>query len=363
MTLNSKIMEQNQANEIDVRRLVRIVLEHWWWFVISVAVCMLLGLGYYLRKAPKWTTDAAIMLRQKDNLGSQIEAFSMMGLTGNAAAEDEVVVLSSRGLLSQAIDALNIWDASAKRGGLRWEGEFRDPALKIEYLSLTEKAEIRPFSVVVKRTKSGYKVKTKMGYIRRSTRRVADLSQPVETGVGTLFIHATRPLSSDSTYRVVHMPRELVVAGYRKHISIVQNKKESNVIRLSTTSAVPERDKALLYQIIEQYNQNAIVDKNLIASNTAAFIEDRLALITQELSEAEEAVADYMEQNKIANIQTQSELFLKASSAEQRQLAEIETQLSLVEYVDEFMHDDTKRNNLIPSNIGITDGSLSSSLG
>ena len=143
---------------------------------------------------------------------------------------------------------------------------------------------------------------------------------------------------------------------------MAQHKRESNIITLTTKSAMPERDKALLYQIIEQYNLNAIIDKNIIATNTAAFIDDRLAIITKELNDAENAVAEYKEQNKIADINTQAQLFLHASSAEQRAMAEIETQLSLVAYIDEFLRDDSKRDNLIPANIGVTDASLASGL-
>ena len=355
-------MENNKTNEIDVCKIVRLTLEHWWWFVVGVVVCMALGTAYYLRKAPKWTTDAAIMLRQKDMNSTGMEAFSMLGLTGNQAAEDEVVVLSSRGLLYQAIDALDLWEANSKRGGLRWEGEFRHPALTIDYLALTEDAETKPFVVTVKPLKEGYKVKTKMGLFHRSSTKVADLNSPVETGVGTLFIHANRPLSADTTYRVAHARRELVVAGYRKVINVSQHKKESNIIKISTSSPMPDRDKALLHQMIEQYNLNAIVDKNMIATNTAAFIEERLAVITEELSEAENAVSQYKEQNNIADLGTQASLFLQASSAEQRALAEIETQLSLVEYIDEFLRDESKNDNLIPSNIGVTDASLASGL-
>ena len=353
---------ETRNNEIDLRKVLRIVAEHWWWFAAGVAVCTLLGIAYYLRKAPKWTTDASIVLRQKDGAGTSIDALSMLGLSGNTAAEDEVVVLSSRGLLYQAIDALNLWEANSKRGGLRWEGEFRNPALTIDYLSLTEDAQIKPFVVKVKATKKGYKVKTKMGFFHRSTTRVADLSSPIETGVGTILIHANRPLSADTTYRVAHARRELVVAGYQKDITVALHKKESNIITLSTKSALPERDKALLHQIIEQYNLNAIVDKNMLATNTAAFIDERLSIITKELGEAEEAVSDYKQQNNIADISTQANLFLHASSAEQRAMAEIETQLSLVEYIDEFLRDDTKRNSLIPSNIGLSDASLASGL-
>lgn len=352
----------NKTNEIDVRKIVRLVLERWWWFVLGVVFFCLLGTLYYLRKTPKWTTDATIALRQKDNGGSPIEALSMLGLSGNAAAEDEVVVLSSRGLLYQAIDALNLWDTHMKRSGWRWEGEFRDPAITIEYLELTKKAKEKPFTVTVKPNKKGYKIQTKMGRFRRSSVQVPALGIPVETGVGTLLIHPNRTLSTDTTYRVAHARREQVVTQYRERLSVSQHKKESNIIVLSFTSTVPDRDKALLHQIIEQYNLNAVVDKNMIATNTAAFIDERLAIITDELSDAEDAVSTYKEQNNIADLNTQAQLFLQASSAEQRAMAEIETQLSLVEYIDDFLRDETKRNSLIPSNIGVSDASLTGSL-
>lgn len=353
-------MDKN-TNEIDIRRMARIAWEHKWWFVIGIAVCMTLGVLYYMRKAPKWRTDAAIMLRQKE-VDSPLNSLSMLGLSGNTAAEDEVVVLSSRGLLYQAIDALNLWDDHSKRGGWRWEGEFLNPAFTIDYLELTKEAQDKPFTVMVKPSGKGYTVKTKMGFFKRSSTHVDDLSQPVETGVGTLLIHANRTLSKDTTYRVAHRRKELVVAGYRKAIKVGLQKKESNIIVLSTTSSVPDRDKALLYQLIEQYNHNAIVDKNMIAMNTAAFIDERLAVITAELTEAEEAVTSYKEKNNIADLQMQANLFLHASSAEQREMAEIETQLSLVEYIDEFLRDESKRDNLIPANIGVSDASLYGSL-
>ena len=201
-----------------------------------------------------------------------------------------------------------------------------------------------------------------MGYFTRSTSHVETLDEPIETAVGTIRIHANRPLSQDTTYKVVHKRHELVVSDYRQLLKVAQHKKESNIIDLAMKSPMPDRDKAFLYQVIEQYNMNALVDKNMIASNTASFIDERLRIITEELGDAEKAVSEYKEKNNIAHLETQAQLYLHASRAEQSAIAEIETQLSLVDYVDEFLRDDTKRNNLIPANIGITDASLGSSL-
>ena len=358
-------MEQNQnnVNEIDVRKIVRIVLEHWWWFLVGVLLCMMLGVVYYLRKTPTWKTDAGIMLREKENSSAiDIDAIAMLGIMGNTATEDEVVVLSSRGLIEQAIDALDIWDSYAKKGGLRWQGEFKNHALTLDCIDLNQKAEYGSFTVKVYPTRNGYKIKTKMGIFRRSTNRVKELGTPINTCAGTIAVHANRPLSKDTIYAATHTRRELVVASYRNMIKVAQYKKESNVITMTMKSTLPERDRALLHQLIEQYNLNSVVDKNMIATATAAFIDERLNIITKELSEAEHALSNYKERNKIADINTQAQLFLEASSEEQRALTEIETQLSLVDYIDEFLRDDTKRNNLIPSNIGVTDASLSSGL-
>ena len=354
-------MENNQ-NEIDVRKIVRVVWEHWWWFAIGVVFFLLLGVAYYVRKSPRWTTDASIMLRQGDMMSEKMDPMAMLGLGGNAQTEDELVVFSSRGLIAQSIDALNLWEYSFVKDGVRWKGEFRNPALTIDYIRLTEDASLSPFTVTVKATKSGYKVKTKLGYFTRSTSRVETLDEPIETAVGTIRIHANRPLSQDTTYKVVHKRHELVVSDYRQLLKVAQHKKESNIIDLAMKSPMPDRDKAFLYQVIEQYNMNALVDKNMIASNTAAFIDERLRIITEELGDAEKAVSEYKEKNNIAHLETQAQLYLHASRAEQSAIAEIETQLSLVDYVDEFLRDDTKRNNLIPANIGITDASLGSSL-
>lgn len=356
-------MEHNRNNEVDVRKIVRIVTEKWYWFAIGVGLFVLLGTAYYLRKAPDWTTDASIVLRQKDGgLGDQLGSLAMLGLGGNTAAEDEVVVLSSRGLVTQSLDALNLWESNYVKDGFRWKGEFRNPAITIDYLQLTKRGEERPFIVYVKPTKKGYKVRVKSGFFFRSSTRVTSLDEPVKTLAGTLLIHPNRTLSRDTTYRVVHKRHELVVADYRKIITVALHKKESNIIKLTMKSSMPERDRALLHQIIEQYNLNAIVDKNMLASNTASFINERMNVITAELSEAEKTVSQYKEKNKIADIETQARLVLEANSVEQQAMMEIETQLNLVDYIDDFLHNDSKQGGLIPANIGITDAALESSL-
>ena len=355
-------MSMEKSNEFDVRKIVRVVLEHWWWFVVCMAVFVGLGFLHYYKKTPTWQTDASVVLRLQDVSGNRIDALSLLGMASSPATDDEVIVLSSRGLMAQSLDALNLWETSFVKDGLSWKEEYRTHAFSIENVALNPKTKSSPFYITIKPTRSGYKVTARSGYWYHSTTKVDNFDEPIETAIGTIRIHPRRPLSKDTTYRALHMRRELLVAEYSKLITVTQHRKESNIIKLTMCSSLPSRDKALLAQLIEQYNMNAIVDKNMIASNTAAFINERMNHIEAELLESERNMAAYKEKHHITDLDLQSRLFVEGSSTEQKAIADIETQLSLVDYVDAFMHDDTKRNNLIPANLGINDAALETSL-
>ncbi len=358
--------QASQVNEVDVRHVLSLLLAHWWWFVIGVVVFLGLGAIYMLRTTPRFTTNASIMLRQKneDQLMGQLESLSLLNFGGNGLAEDEVVILSSRDLMHQTLEALDLWQSSYVKVGARWIGEFPKRTFAVVPVELTSKAKkAGGYTVTVNLLEDGsYKIKVKQGHFRRSTTKVATLAEPVETCIGTLRIVQNKPIEDEeyTVFRISCSPQLSVVDSYRSKVQISLQKKESNIINLTTASDMPQRDVALLGKLIEQYNLNTVVDKNIIATNTAAFINERLAIITSELSEAEDAVASYKSQNNIADLSEEAKIYLRANSDEQKELAGVETQLNLVEYIDNFLKDDTKRFSLIPANIGISDPSLTS---
>ncbi len=363
----TQIAQENNNNEIDIRKICRDVLAHWWWFAIGVVLCCGLGAFYIVRTTPRFTSQGAIMLRQKgdDGLAGRLESLSMLGLGSNGGAADEVVVLQSRDLMRQALDALDLWNTYYVKDKMRWVGEYPAHTFTVTPVEITEKARLKGgYAVTIQVLKNGYKIKVKQGKFTRSTTKVADLDSPVETCVGTLRITQNRPIPQDATkFRTYCSSKLSVVDSYRRQVNIALEKKESNIINLTTSSDIPMRDVALLNKIIEQYNLNTVVDKNIIATNTASFIDERLAIITRELSDAEDAVATYKTQNNLTDLSEEAKIFLKANSDEQKELANVETQLNLVNYIEDFLQDDTKRFSLIPANIGITDASLTSFIG
>ena len=352
---------QNKNNEIDIRRVLRLVLQKWYWFLIGLVVMVLLGVCYLVRTTPKVTTQASIMLRQRDeSLGTgQLDQLSMLGIGGNKTAEDELVVLSSKDLMLQVIEQLDIMDSYWIKREHRWQGEYPEHSFKLECLRLTEDARHSSFTIDINPTRSGYEVKGKLGFMEKGSVEVKNFTQPIDLPyIGQIRLTAQKEIKRDARYRIQHRTVENAIAYYSGLTHITQHKHESNIFDLSIHSTMPARDADLLRSLINGYNQNALTDKNMIASNTADFINSRLEIISDELSEAEDAVERYKTANNMANMGEEAKLLLEMGAEDQKQLAEIETQLSLVNYIADFLRDAKNQHSLLPANISVEDEAL-----
>src|SRR5690606_24012792 len=77
----------------------------------------------------------------------------------------------------------------------------------------------------------------------------------------------------------------------RLNVSAVS--KMSSVIDLSIQDEVPKRAEDILNSLIENYDKAAINEKNDLAKNTLAFVEDRLSYVTKDLDSIEKKIQQY----------------------------------------------------------------------
>ncbi len=355
-------MEQQKDNtmtEIDLRKWAVYVWRHWYWFVIGVVLCVGLGVLHLAQSTPKMTTSASLQIRdvkQGLSLGGASSALSMLGMTVGSEVDDEILILKSRDLMSQALNDLDLWTEYRVKEDGKWKGEFPRHTFTVEVLKWEER--VGSCKVTIKIRKDGkYKVTVRRGKLHRSSVVLNDLMEPIETCAGTIHITQNCPAKEDcTTYRAFCAQHLSVVDSYRKRVTIALGDKGSRVVNLSINSDMPVRDVALLNKLIEQYNLNAQLDRDLLASSTGRFIDERIEKVTKELGDAETAVADYKKANKIADLHTEAKLALEANGEEQKQIASVKVQLDMVDYIEEFVKDETKKYSLIPANIGAADG-------
>ena len=350
-----------KEQEIDIRAWIIRILKNWYWFVLSCAVFGAIGLYTYFSTTKKYVVDASIMLRSDDEALPKFELVtSMMGMGGTKSTEDEVELLTSRDILGPVVKELDLQTEYRKYDALKWVGQYPTHDLTVVYPPVYTDTVTRGVNIDVKVRKNDYVVKVKYGRWTRSRHKVKDLTTPFETCIGMLSFAINKPeeVEVGDQYHMYTLPMLPLIGSYKKNIIAAPVRKESNIITISTTTDMPTRGRDFIRKQIEYYNMDAVLDKNIMASNTAAFIEERLRLIEQELAVAEEDVAQYKQRYDIVDLESEAILALQEGAEYKKQVAEIETQLNLVGYIAEYVSDETKKNNLIPANIGVEDIAL-----
>ena len=350
-----------ETQEIDIRMWCIRILKNWYWIMLSCIIFGALGIYNYLSTTPRHAVDAKIMIRSNDSDSPlpQMEMLAMMGMGGMKQVEDEVAILTSRDILTQVVRDLDLQNEYRKKRNLRWEGQYPSHDLTMVYPETFLDTITRTVQLELRVRKDDYIVKVQYGKRWNFSRhKVKDIRVPFETCAGPIAINYDIPLEKGDKYRVVTMPMLPAVDKYTRTITASPLKKESNVIVISTSTDMPKRAIDFINKEIDFYNLDAVVDKNIMASNTAAFIEERLRLIEAELAVAETNLEQYKEQNGIVDLLTEAEIYLREGSEYKKQAVEIETQLNLVKYIGEYVSDETKKNSLIPANLGIEDPAL-----
>src|ERR1035437_9259211 len=178
------------------------------------------------------------------------------------------------------------------------------------------------------------------------------------TPFGTLKITLTGKSPSIREMVLIIQPESTVVDGIIGGLNVEASSKMSSVLNLSMKNSVPQKGKDLLNDLIGVYNQAALDDKNKVAANTLVFIEERLKLISGELTVVEKNVEDYKSKEGITDISAESQLFLQSVKENDAQLNEVKIQQSILGSIETYVKSKENKAGTVPATIGISDPTL-----
>ena len=351
--------------QFDIRTFCMRLLKNWYWFIIAGIFCTLVAVWHYLSTTTRFRVDSTLMIRSSDDEHSmpQAEMLTMMGLGGMKQIDDEIAILTSNDILMQAIRELDLQTEYRKRDKMRWVGQYPTHDLTLLHAPLMTDTLTKSIKVSVKVRKNDILVKVKYGFFTSSRHKLKRIDEPFISCVGPLQLVANVPLEQGDKYKLRTAPLLPLAASYKERIKAAKLKSESNIITLTAQTDMPDREVRFINKQIELYNMDAVIDKNIMASNTAAFIEERLKLIAVELSEAEEQVEQYKQDKQLLSPSAEAQLWFAESNSYRRQLAELNTQMNLIQYVEDFIRQQDNNDALIPANLGIADHSLAGVIG
>ena len=154
----------------------------------------------------------------------------------------------------------------------------------------------------------------------------------------------------------------VVTQFYQHEVKSFVANKQASIITISMKSSVPKKAEDVINTLIAVYEKDAIDDKRGIAESTGQFIDNRLEIISEELSEVDRNIEKFKKDNKIYDIVSEAEQTITESAQYKTDGLSLENQIRMTEFLKEYLLDPTKTNELIPGTLSINSPAINSQI-
>lgn len=361
MTNKPNYFDEEQ-DSIDVKAEISKYIRFWPWFLGAVVLFLALAFAYLKVTPVKYQTTSKIKILDESSKGLELPS-DLNSLFGNSKVnlENEVEVLKSYRILEGVVKDLDLavrcYDADALRPVELWPSPFEIVFTDV----LRREAEGQSYLVSINSTGyaiidelSGQKWKT-AGY----TVLAAEDTQPFAICAAGGF-----DLSAyvGHQFRIQRSSIYSSVMSLVKELEITTVGKKSEILALGVKGFNRMRSEALLNNIIKQFNQDGINDRQLISQRTLDFVDERFVFLTKELDSIEDGKRDYKQANSLSYIEGDAQYTIEKKAGSEQEQLRMETQRALADLLQETLSAG-KPFSLLPSNIGLENSSINQQVG
>ena len=355
--------EESSFSLADIRHLV---WDHKWWYVLGVAIALCVAVFNLYRTAPTYSSTAKVLVDESNqdatmrNLG--VASAGMMRLRSFNSVENEIEAFSSVDYMQKVVERLGLQTTYTKH--LRFKSVDLATSTPVN-LVLAGDNPHSGFSFTLSRVgENGIKLsKLKMKDEEFSTTYEGQLGDTLHTDFGYLAIFPTANIEEfDSDIEVSWVNSLAAAKRYCGKLNVSLSGKESSVVVLRVTDTDPQRASNVIAALINVYEEVWISNKNRAAVNTTQFLNERLAIIEKDLATVEEALRKYKSSNNLTDIKAVSQLYLNQSSQYAAKSFEVSNQISVANFIKEYLQDPANAMSLIPADLGVSNASVNAEI-
>lgn len=352
----------NEEQEITFADIIGMVIRYKWWYVGVTAFCLFVAAFYLYRTPDLYQRTTKVMVDDSDqdaamrNLG--MVSSSMMRLRSYNSVENEIEAFASPDLMQVVVERLGLQTRYVEQQILRNVELYHNSPIA---MSPVGSNPLSSYSFTVSPNSDGTVSLSKFRIKREKINEIVTgrLGDTLSTPVGSIVIYPKDNLEDFTRdIRVSWANSGMMAKVYSGKLNISLSGKQTSVIVMSMQDQYPSRADAVLSSLVDVYNEVWIRNKNKSAINTAEFLNERLVIIEQDLNSVENALKEYKETNNLTDIKAVGMSYLEESSLYSNKAFEVRNQLSMANYIKDYLNDPVNATALIPSNIGLTDHSI-----
>ena len=388
MNENNSSVSRPQVKQqpIDYKILLTQFVVNWYWFVLSIVLCILFAGAYLWFKPATYSATGKMQIIDKNKQNSGLSAGMAMlnslpmglgstlggSIGGSFGLDTEKEILQSNLLVRGVVKEMGLYTeyrlCKWGRKTLLYQNQPLNVTIDQAHLNWLDTELPKTFHQVeltIKKNSDGYHLETlirenrKKKYLEDQT--FVSLPAVIKTEVGTITIAENQLLDSKQ--------KEEYASAYKLNVVITPPMETANVVRNKLTIDPPSKQvpdmlaitlvdenevRAIdfINNLVDAYNRRANSEKNEEARKTDEFVNARLARVDAELGSSDADWERYKKQFQITQPEVDVQEVMAKKSLYETELVEIGTQLQLHDYLNEYINDPANLYEIIPLSIG-----------
>ena len=335
-------------------------LRYWPWFIGSLLL-FLIASFFYLRYTPQvYNTHAKIKILD-DNSGIELPTTALILNRSNINLENEIEILTSYPLLNRVVNRLELCAQFFEKGRVK-----SIPMVKLPFdfeltCSLDSIVGSNQFFISV--NELGLKITDEnrgleFNFPEFDTTK-SEHQLPFELKWSPEF---KKHELLGHNFEVVLVPTKWAILDLKSRIKIEPIGERSHLLNLSMKGQNVKNSERILNTLIDVFNQDDVLDRQLIWKRTIDFVDERFVNLSNELDSIESYKKNFKMNNRLVDVSTDGIESLKQRAQSNEQLFQIENQIEISKLIKQSLLNTKASTALLPANVGVENNTINSLL-
>ena len=327
---------QEEESGLDIKKITYAFLRNWIWFLLSTFVCLLMAFLYLRYSTPVYKIHGKVLIKDDKNsqsidpqdLLSELNIFNSVNNVDN-----EKEVLQTYFMFKKVVDELNLNVNYFAIGNIKSSELYKNSPFNVNVIYLKDSLPKQTFDLNYSNDRSSFTINSD------SLNSRFKYYDTIKTKDVVFVISPTSiPPNETLSYQFTISDVSIAAQDYLKKISFNVTDKQASVIEIELQETVPRKGEDFINKLYEIYTRINQEDKNKIADSTINFIDNRLAVVSSELSGVEKNIEQFKVKNQLStDLNDQVKLALTNVSDVQKQLTDQDVQISVVQSLEDHL--------------------------
>jgi len=366
MEFNKNDLQHRKAKGemLGVKDVLSRISQYWYLFLAGVLVCGALAFLYTQYATPAYSINSEITIDDQSSSpggkaldgGSGMADFSdLLGMPSNAY--NEIDILKSKILMTNVVKEMHLNVSLYRKESLNAVELYNEAPFEVDLIEKRDSIKERKFDIDI--TKNGL-IHISNG--KEELDKTVKFGQVIPCKQFDLIINKKPGIPNPNGYKLLVQSVDSKVEALTKKYAVDVTDKKSTTLAISLEYPNPKKGEAILQKIMTVYLQDNLQNKIQIADSTLAFIDNRLKIVSGELSGVESKFTEFKQKNNIANADEQAKSLVSNVSNYYQKLNDLQVQQTVLDDISKTINDpDSKR--IIPSSLAVQDPVFAAAIG